>query len=516
MRFASNLGIQISGAPRPDTTNAEGHPAFSENWKQSVARIAFTGVLGDQYYGREKEQANEFILLCQDAAIKDPRFLLNAALASRKANFKLFPKIAVAALIIGCPSKSFEKVEPDVVSLLSTYSAGQLLELVLVFKSKMMGKGLGSRAQRIIGKALVGRSEDVLENMTLSDKSDVRRLLRLLHPKNLIGAKANMMKFVLGDNPVAITDRQMAMDRLKDGFWDQAKTITDFKLPFNSVKGLANDNKATWEAIRDGMSPLQLLINLSALDKRRVMTPIVLNDLLAKVDLSKTRLVPHDILRPLGMAYEMSDSCKYREVLTNFLAKLVSVPVPNISDKKVGILLDFSGSMAPGYGQNVLGNWVLAVTLAVPIMAACPDRHLAFFGTSAYFEGQGRAFPYLKGCPTEAAFHNLLGLRPNSGTDIGCGINLFTSNNIELDALFLFTDEQQNLGDMALAWNKYRRNNPKAKLVVINVSNTKWHLSKENDPSISTIQSITPLIYQQFANFNTSLVEMIEGWHKTG
>ena len=57
MRFAQNLGIQHNGAPRPNTTNAEGHPAFRESLKQSIARVAFTGVLADQFYGKEEQQA---------------------------------------------------------------------------------------------------------------------------------------------------------------------------------------------------------------------------------------------------------------------------------------------------------------------------------------------------------------------------------------------------------------------------------------------------------------------------
>jgi hypothetical protein len=95
MRFATHLGIQHNGAPKPNTTNAEGHAAFREDLKQSIARIAFTGVLADSFYGKENQQAGEFIPLCLDAANKEPRYLLNAALVSRKANFKLFPKIAL-------------------------------------------------------------------------------------------------------------------------------------------------------------------------------------------------------------------------------------------------------------------------------------------------------------------------------------------------------------------------------------------------------------------------------------
>lgn len=517
MRFASHLGIQNNGAPKPDTRNAEGHPAHSEEWRQSIARIAFTGVLGDQYYGREQDQAKEFIPLCVVAVEKDPRFLLNAALASRKANFKLFPKIAVAAMIAHCGAKSFEKYEWDVVNILSSYSPGQLLELILVLKSKTMGKGLGSRAQRVIGNAIVEQSAKKLENMVLSAREDVRRILRMIHPKHAKPEQADILRYALGDNPVPKTPRQEAMEQLKGGFWDQAKLITDFNLPFNATKGFANADKATWTAIMKNMSTLQLLLNLRALDSRGVLTPRDLDKALGEVDVNNTRLVPHDILRPLGMVHETSRAREYREVLTNFLARLVAVPIPGLEGLRVGLSLDFSGSMAPGYSQNSLGNWILALSLAAPIMAACPDRYLSFFGNDACFEGgslatHGRtSFPYLKGCPTEAVFHNLLGLKPNQGTNISAAINLF--RDTPLDLLFLFTDEQQNHGDASSAWKMYKQKYPGARLVVINVSNTKWHLARENDPSITIIQTITPLVYLQLSNFNKSLVDMIAEWH---
>lgn len=528
MRFAENLGIQHNGAPKPNTTNAEGHPAFRESLKASIARVAFTGVLADSFYGKEQAQAKELIPLCMDAANKEPRFLLNAALVSRKANFKLFPKLAVAGLLSTCGAEAWAKVEAPIIELLQGYSAGQLLELALVLKAKEFGKGLGSRAQRILGAALTTRTTKRLEDMTLSDRSDMRRLLRLLHPKGFKTDQAALLAYTLGDDPKPVTERQEAMSRLATAE-QQAGLISQFALPFNATKGVANKDKATWGAIRDNMSPLQVLLNLKALDERGVMNPAILERILGAVDISKTRLVPHDILRPLGMACEMSGQhvTRYREILTNLLARLASVPLPGLGDKRVGVLLDFSGSMASGYNRNSLGHWVLAVTLATPIMAACPNRYLAFFGFQACFEGErlpgqlgawgnhdGVSFPYLGGCPAEVGFHNLLGLQPNQGTDIPKGIELFHKNNIPLDVLFLFTDEQQNGQTQGgQAWNKYRGQiNPRARLVVVNVSNEKWHMAAETDPSITIIQSITPLVFQQFANFDQSAVEMIENW----
>lgn len=513
MRFAQNLGIQSNGAPQPDTLNAERHPAFSENLRQSVARIAFTGVLSDSYYGKEDQQTSEFIPLCRKMAVTDPHFLINAARASREANFKLFPKIAVAALISECRGEKFTMVEDAVIRLLSTYSAGQLLELALVFKSGLMGGKLGSRAQKIMSAALLRKNDEAWENMTLSDREDVRRLLRLLHPR-LSPTTANIARYALGDKPVPYTGRQSAVEQLKGGFWDQAKVIRDFNLPFNVTKGFANKDMETWKAIRDNMSALQLMINMKALAERGVLSPGELRSRLAVAKMG--RMVPHDILRPLAATQMMSRGREFYEVLVDFLAELAAVPLTTVAEARVAVALDFSGSMAPGYNGNYLGTWLLAVTLATPIMAAYPDRELIYFGNEAVFEGEmlrGHQMPHLKNCTPSSAFHNLLRLQPSQGTNIASPIDLLFRDEKEVDVLFLFTDEQQNLGSMPAAWKMYRKRYPKAKLVVINVSNTKWHLAYEGDPSISIIQSITPLVFRQFSNFNKSLVDMIAEWH---
>lgn len=523
MRFAHTQNIVPKGPPKPTVRNAEHTPAFAESLRQSIARVAFTGVLGDQFYGKEEQQANELSKLCQDAAAVHPRFLLNAARVSRAANFKLFPKLAIGALISTCDDAAWRSIEPAALDLLSGYSAGQLLELAIVLKARQFGRGLGSRAQRVLGQALGNRDGKRFEDMTLSDREDVRRLLRLLHPKRRVFSDQQIraLGYCLGDKADPKTVRQTAMQRLTESL-DQSVLISAHQLPFNATKGVANSHQQTWEAIRDNMSPLQVLINLKALTERGVMSPEWLRQFLDNVDVGRTRLVPHDVLRPLGMCLEGRYGREYYDILLRFLARLSSKPLSGLEGKRLGALLDFSGSMAPGYGQNSLGNWVLAVVMAAPLLASDPGRKLAFFGTEAYWEGQRTAlrnhpvtvFPDLRGRSTYDAFMALLGLRPDQSTDVAKGIELYIRGHVVVDALFLFTDEQENGARSGLsAWRRYREQvNPNARLIVVNVSNTKWHLARYDDPTVTVIQTITPLIYEQFSRFDQSAVDMIANW----
>jgi hypothetical protein len=535
MRFASTQGLnKPTGLQKPDAINSEGHEAFSETVQSMVSRCALTGVLKDSYYTDEAVQTKELVEVCRHAAQECPEFLLDAAVVSRKANFKLFPKLAIAALVSTLEPEGSKApgaqwtpaLENTVVDILKTYSAGQLLELALVFKGKTFTGGLGRRAQRVIGRALASMSTKRLEDITLSDRDDLNRLLRLTHPAGIEPEKARLLGYALGEKREAVSERQMALEALKMELEDDkaAYLINSAFLPFNATKGIVSgDRKAVWSAILGEMSPLQVLINLKALDEKGVVTPQSVDTFFKAQDLDKLRLVPHDILRPIANAPD-----KFREPLVSFLSRMASRPLPGLEGKRVGVLLDISPSMADAYGKGSGPNpanscWYLAATMATPIMASCPDRTLVFFDNLPHAEGgvvTGRGFgygdmklPYLKGCPSEAILHNLLpvNVRQTNGTDIGLAIDYFVKEKIPVDVLFLFTDEQQNGSIRGIdRWRAYLRSvNAQARLVVVNVSNNKWHMAVDGKDRVTIIQSITPLIYQQLARFDESPVDMI-------
>ena len=532
MRFAQTQGLtRPTGLAQPDATNHEGLSAFSENLQQSVARVALTGVLKDGFYVKEAEQTQEMVDLCRQAAQDDPGFLLSAAKVSRRANFKLLPKLAVAALVSTLEPEGAEgpgprwtpEFEAQVVDLLQTYSAGQLLELALVFKGKVFGRGLGRRAQRVLGRALAGMKPQRLEDMTLSDRDDLRRLLRLVHPVGLNVLQAAPFRYVLGDDRVAATPRQAALEALKGGVDDEMATslIGINHLPFNVTKGIVPaGRKVVWKAILGEMSPLQVLLNLRSLDEKGVITPDQLDQFLVAQDLGRLRLVPHDVLRPIAFAPD-----RFREPLVAFLSRLAARPLPGLKGMRVGVALDISPSMAAAYQGDGASCWYLAATMATPILASCADRHLVFFDNVAHPEGgdlqpdpfhYGRRpamrLPYLKGCPPEAILHNLLTVDVNrtNGTSIGDAIRWFR-DQAPVDVLFLFTDEQQNGQIRGLdQWRGYLRGvNGRARLVVVNVSNTKWHMAHDGADRVTIIQTVTPLIYQQFERFDETPVELI-------
>lgn len=477
---------------------------YTENEEQTIARIAMTSVLQTDNNRSELDMARELVQHLRD--IKDPEFILKAIAVSRKANFKLFPKVAAAALIAQRKAiASWNIYEAKLVDMLGTLPPNQLLELTLMIKAKLFGKGLGSYEQRLISSVMKSWKAERLEDFTLSQAGDLQRLMRLVHP-----TLDKTSSFVLDGKP-AVTNRQMALVALREST-DPAALIREHNLPFNYTKGIfSNENKAAWEAIRENMSPLQVLINLRSLDEKGVMDTSKLAVALQKAE--NSRLLPVDVLRPVVNAPQ-----KYTEDLVGLLSRMAPVPLPGLEGLDIAVLLDGSGSMlwttASAYGQDKSGvkNWHRAIVMASPLLAL-PKRHFMIFDSQPRPEGQSGT-PFLKGCPKEAILHNLLNACPGGGTSTNLAVDWYTRNRVHVDVMFIITDENQNGHSAALgAFRRYQQQiNPDAKLVIVNCTNTTWHMADENQKDVKIIQAMTPLIYTMFENYNQSTVELIRNW----
>jgi len=529
-RFSSNHLKSLQGESRikPDTVNAEGKAAYSDpSLYESVARLALTGVLNNQFYKREDSVADDLVAVCSKMAKSDPIFLLKAAKTARDLNMKLFPKLAIAAAIAETEkSKDAKLVNDTAAQVLSTYNPNQLLEFVLLMKERQFGKGLGSRTQRIVSKALAKIDNRRLENMIISERDGLQRILRLVHP-NL----DSMVKYVLDkkegtENGLPLTQRQRAMEEIKTlvqekpkGFESKiAGLIREHKLPFNALKGIVGGlGSDVWDAIADQMSVLQLLLNLKSLDEgKEVMSPRKLKALLdSKFVPGKTRILPLDVMRPYAMVRN-----EYHDVLSEIVEKLGDEPVPGLEDKRVGLVLDGSGSMG---GFQPGSPWMNACSLTIPFLTNCKDRHFMVYSNDLYHEGgevTKGGYGYEKSLKVPKFrkgldnFNKLIKCFPNGGTDTAKAMQWYLQERVIVDVLILITDEQQNGRESFYnIWENYKAKvNKNAKLLVVNPTNYEWHLAPGHklDPSITIVQTLTPAIYRMVSYHGKDVVSVIK------
>jgi hypothetical protein len=467
-----------------------------------LAKVALTGVLNGQYYKSEDKIVSELTSVVEKMAIEDPIFLLKAAKASRALNMKLFPKLAVAAVL----SKSQDKsVDPEIEKILATYNPNQLLEFILMLKNRQYGSGLGSRSQKLVARGLARVSAKRLEDWTLSEGSSLNRILRLVHP-----TLNPVVKYVLkADKEAEWTDRQRALETIKmlqqkrEGDYEAevAALIKVYNLPFNSLKGVISaTNKAAWDEIAENMSVIQLLINLKSLDNMGVMTTSRLRRLLdAKFVKGKTRILPFDIMRPMANA-----DAKYRDVLIEFLEKLVLDPIPSLEGKTVGLIFDGSGSMG---GPNYAGSpWMTSMALGLPLMSSCNVAESIIYSTTV------RKAPEFRKYDGAENFKRISEAFPSGGTNTDMAIDHFTKNNIVVDVLVLITDEQQNgyrCGGFQNAWARYRKLHPEAELLIVNATPYEWHMTETGTNGVTIVQTLTPAVYQMIQYQGQDMVDVI-------
>ena len=129
-----------------------------------------------------EEHASEAIKLLKFACNKSPKFLLRETVISGGSNMS----ILALAILYAQASEEFlsEKYVKDLVyELLIFKTPPDLLEFVEYLKSKMLGRGFGSRPQKLIRRVMETWQIDTLETYILNHQNDLTDLVRLVHPR---------------------------------------------------------------------------------------------------------------------------------------------------------------------------------------------------------------------------------------------------------------------------------------------------------------------------------------------
>lgn len=499
----------------------------NESWQNSVARVLLTGILKNQFYRSADDAAKEAFPLFINAAKTDPMFLLKAACFARNSHMKGMVKVALAA-IAGHASDEFlsqENVRMAAIGLLSTFHPGQLIQFVELMKSKSFGRGFGSRPQKWVRAAMESWSEKKLENFTLKYPQALNQLVRLVHPRYKDSAaddnRYGIIKYVLdGKKSEATGNKQKVVEELKrlpsteEARIAIATAMIDHDIPWDVVKGFAGLDGPLALSCMTQMGLTALLLNMRSLENHGVLeTSEGTHALSMKLkEVQDGRSIPLDFAKP----YIYCNNSNVKNMLLDAMAKTLSVPMPAIESKKIGVSIDISGSMQ---GETLK----TAGLLAVPFLKA-KDLWLTTFDTALYEEGVtvhsyygGREgvmlTPRVKGVEPREAIRSLLDLKVHGGTDVAVSVNEATRKRRHLDIHVLITDEQQNSGSYTLreSWNNYRNIvNPEAQLWVINATNYQWHSADFGDPSVVVYQSMTPAIFKNIQFAGQNLTKTIE------
>lgn len=104
---------------------------------------------------------------------------------------------AIAAFLSSKNQDAFnENIKMHLIDILETLNPVNLLELTEYIKSRMFGKGLGSRSQKIIRRSMERWEAELLREYSILYPEELHSLIRIIHPR-MSGIKGDIIKLLV-------------------------------------------------------------------------------------------------------------------------------------------------------------------------------------------------------------------------------------------------------------------------------------------------------------------------------
>lgn len=160
--------------------------------KNKLEILFLTGRIG------ELDDPEEAISLLKSAAVQDPE-LLFITLAKHPDSPIVI--LAVAAFLGNGQEDHFSAiVKNDLFEIIIDHEIDDLILLVELLKSKIFGRGFGSRSQKLLRKVLEAWTITDLKNQIVANHQAVRDLICLIHPRFSDTERSRLIKDLFREN----------------------------------------------------------------------------------------------------------------------------------------------------------------------------------------------------------------------------------------------------------------------------------------------------------------------------
>jgi 60 kDa SS-A/Ro ribonucleoprotein len=452
----------------PMVQNEAGGKAYARSDKQALAQFAATGCFGNTYYVSDEQQLAKVIELCKKV---EPEFVAKVAVYARERGLmKDMPAVLLALISKNTEvcEKAFNRVIND----------GKMLRnLVQVIRSGTTGrKSLGSYLKRKINQTLNSWSADRIFKNSIGDKPSLGDVINLSHPKGITPEHEAIFGWLIGSEKVDATKLPIALTNYMT--WKQNPTTELPDVPFLMLTSVENLTPEIWAAIARKATWNQTRMNLNSFVRHNVFTipgmdKIIADKLRDRDEVLKAKVFPYQL-----MSAYMNAGGNVPPIVALALQEAMEHAIENVPTiaGQVVVAPDISESMdSPATGQR--GSATTKVTcrdVAALISAALirknPTTRLLPFSNTVQ---------ELKVNPLDSVMTNAEHIRrlPSGGTD--CSLPLFYLNQhgIKADLVVYVSDNESWLDNryyrrtgMADEWAVFKRNNPNARLVCIDIT----------------------------------------------
>ena len=483
--------------PAADAVNSEQAPAYSFAPKHRLAQYAATGCMNSTFYASGQEQLAKVLELCESA---DPVFVAKLAVYAREqGHMKDVPALLLAVLSVR-DRELFAKTFPRVCD-----NAKMLRTFVQILRSGVVGrKSLGTLPKRLVREWLEARDDDELFKSAVGRQPSMADVVKMVHPKPRSATRRALYGYLVGRD----YDRE-ALPAAARGYeaFKAGETLAVPRVPFQLLTSLPLSRREWTEIARH--APWQMTrMNLNTFARHGVFDEPGLTELVAArlrdpVKIAHARVFPYQLMA----AYASTGGSVPREV-RDALQDAMEVAIQNVPrlPGKVYVFPDVSGSMhsaVTGYRKGAT-TAVRCVDVAALVAAAVVRKNpaaevVAFEDRVVRVELNAR----------DSVVTNAARLASVGGGGTNCSAPLRSLNDRKAAGdLVIYVSDNESWVDAGAGrgtavlreWNVFKRRNPRARLVCIDVQPNQTTQAAEA-PDVLNVGGFSDQVFELVAEF---------------
>ncbi|MCP4379247.1 MAG: TROVE domain-containing protein [bacterium] len=460
--------------PKTNAVNAACGHAYKLDDRHALAQFAATGCLNSTFYASAASQLADVLKL---AGRVEPEFVARTALYARKrAYMKDMPALLCAVLSVRSPgllAEVFDRVIDN---------PKMLRNFVQIMRSGVVGrKSLGSLPKRLILQWLAARSDRQIFTGSVGASPSLADIVKMVHPKPANASRESLYGYLLGRDYNAEMLPGIVSDYERFKRSDDRNGLAAPDVPFQMLTSLEL-NKRHWIGIAENASWQMTRMNLNTflrhgvLDKRK-MVRLIAKRLADPELIAKARVLPYQLMTAYMCASTELPS-KIRYALQDAM-EIALANVPAV-DGKVYVFPDVSGSMYSPVTGHRKGSTtaVRCIDVAALVSAAMlrtnRDAEVIPFESNVVKVALN---------PRDSVMTNAqkLSSLPCGGTNCSAPLRYLNARKAEGDLLIYVSDNESwldsphygHFGGSATAtmqeWSVFKRRNPQAKLICIDI-----------------------------------------------
>lgn len=462
-----NLFATIAGKllPKTDAVNEAGGQAYALTPKAALAQYAATGCLSGTYYATAEEQLETVLAL---AAQVDDLFIARTAIYCRERGFmKDMPALLCAVLAVRNPAL-LEAIFPRVID-----NGKMLRNFVQIVRSGVVGrKSLGTAPKRMVRRWLDARGENALFRDSVGQSPSLADVIKMVHPTPASKEREALYGYLIG-RPHDVEKLPPLVREYEAFKRGESTAVPD--VPFQMLTSLELNSAAWIEIARK--APWQMTrMNLNTFARHGVfadeeVTKMIATRLADPAAVQRARVFPYQLLTAYVSATEVPHVV--REALQDAM-ELAIANVPAI-EGTVYVCPDVSGSMrSPVTGARGSATTAVRCVDVAALVAASIVRK----NPSAVVLPFEERVVDVELNPRDSVMTNASRLAAVGGGGTTCSAPLALLNQqMAFGDLVIFVSDNESWADpqrgrgtaMMKEWNAFRKRNPNARLVCIDI-----------------------------------------------